>query len=366
MNFNLHYLLTASLSIMFLIQLFYFFYFFIRLSFHKNKTELKRNDGISVIIAARNEYENLKKYLPSILNQNYEDFEVIVVNDRSWDKTAAILEEFQKSYGNLKVVNIPDLGKDNFSKKFAITLGIKAAKNENLVFTDADCYALSNEWLLNISVSSNNTNMISLGAGPYKKDVGILNAIIRFDAAFIATQYLSMAKAKIPYMGVGRNLSYKKTIYNEIQGFKSHYHIPSGDDDLFVNQVANSNNTQVVFCTESLTYSIAEKTFKNWVNQKIRHLKTSSLYNFKTIFFLALYPISLFGFYISFISNLILINDLIFVLMLFTLRTLIQIIIFFKPLKIMGSKELIIFTPLLEIILLLIYPFLHIKKIQKL
>ena len=116
---------------------------------------------------------------------------------------------------NVKLVKVQNNEAFWGNKKFALTLGIKAAKNEYLVFTDADCYTVSNKWLLNISVSSNNTNMISLGAGPYKKDVGVLNALIRFDAAFIATQYLSMAKARIPYMGVGRNLSYKKTIYNE-------------------------------------------------------------------------------------------------------------------------------------------------------
>ena len=365
MNFNLHYLLLAFYSSMFLIQLFYFFYFFIRLSFHKNKPIGKRNDGLSVIIAARNECENLIKHLPSILNQEYPDFEVIVVNDRSWDNTGEVLIDFQKSYAHLKIVTIPDLGKDNFSKKFAITLAIKAAKHEHLVFTDADCYTISNQWLLNISVSSDNDKMISLGAGPYKKTKGLLNALIRFDAALIATQYLSMAKARLPYMGVGRNLSYKKTIYNKIQGFKNHYHIPSGDDDLFINQVANSKNTQVVFSKDSLTFSIAENSFKNWVIQKTRHLKTSTLYNLKTKILISCYPISLFGFYITFLTTIILTNDFILVLIILAFRTLFQIIIFFKPLKIMWNKELIIFTPLLEIILLSIYPFLHLKKIQK-
>ena len=350
---------------MFLIQLFYFFYFFIRLSFHRNKPIEQKSDGISVIIAARNECENLKKNLPSILNQDYPNFEVIVVNDRSWDKTAKILKDFQKSFDYLKIVTIPDLGKDNFSKKLAITLGIKAAKNEHLVFTDADCYTLTNQWLLNIAVSSNNNKMISLGAGPYEKNKGLLNALIRFDAVFIAIQYLGMAKAKFPYMGVGRNLSYKKTIYNQVQGFKSHYHIPSGDDDLFINQVADSKNTQVIFSAESLTFSIAENSFKNWVSQKTRHLKTSPLYNVKTKILISLYPISLFGFYLSFFITLVLTNDFTFVLIILGFRTLLQIIIFFKPLKIMSSQELIIFTPLLEIILLFIYPFLHIKKIQK-
>ena len=365
MNFDLYHLLLAVFTVMFIMQLFYFFYFFIRLSFHKNKPISKINDGLSIIIAARNECENLKKYLPSILNQQHPDFEVIVVNDRSWDKTAEILIEFQKTHAHLKIVTIPDLGKDSFSKKFAITLGIKAAKNEILVFTDADCYTISDQWLLNISVSSEDAKMISLGAGPYKKNNGFLNALIRFDAVLIATQYLSMAKASLPYMGVGRNLSYKKTIYNQIQGFKSHYHIPSGDEDLFINQAAESKNTKVVFNEQSLTYSIAENSFKKWAAQKIRHLKTSPLYNLKTKILIGLYPLSLFGFYIALITTLFLTNDFVFVLILLSLRTLSQIIVFFKPLKIMGCKELVIFTPLLEIILLLIYPFLHIKKIQK-
>ena len=365
MYIDLSTLLIFFFSSAFVVQLFYFLFFFLRLSFHKNNIKEQNTAPISVIIAARNESENLKKFLPSVLNQEYSNFEVIVVNDRSWDNTEEILKSFQESYSHLKIVTLADLGKDNFSKKFAITLGIKAAAHEQLVFTDADCCVPSKKWLQAIAVNDLDGKEISLGAGPYLKQKGILNAIIRFDAAAIAIQYLSFAKAKFPYMGVGRNLSYKKSIYNSLQGFKSHYHIPSGDDDLFINQAANSKNTKIILSENSITFSIAENSIKNWIKQKTRHLQTSTLYTFKTKLLLILYPFTLFAFYISipFLSspytNIILLGLL--------LRTLLQLFIFFKPLKIMGCKELIIFTPLLELILLFTYPILHlIKKTNKL
>ncbi len=364
MIFNFHYLLIAVLSCCFFIQLLYFFYFFIRLTFHKTNKNSQLKEPVSVIIAARNESENIENHLPLILNQDYPDFEVIVVNDRSWDSSEKVLEKFKDVYNNLKIVTIPDLGKDNFSKKFAITLGIKAAKNDLLLFIDADCFPNSTQWISTMSISNSNQKMISLGAGPYKKGKGLLNALIRFDAVQIAIQYLSMAKAGLAYMGVGRNLSYKKEIYNKLQGFKSHYHIASGDDDLFVNQSADSKNTQVVFDENSITFSIAEKSLSEWIKQKSRHLKTSHLYKNKTKILISIYPISIILLYLACIGLYIGYNETFYIFSVILTRSLIQIILFFKPLKIMGSKELIIFTPLLELLLLLIYPFFHLKKIQ--
>ncbi len=353
-------IMLSIIGFSFIFQLFYYLYFFIRVPFQKSKAEHSNLPAVSVIIAARNEAENLKKNLPSILNQDYPDFEVIVVNDRSWDKSKDILTEFSQNNSNLKIVNNPDFGKDGFSKKLALTLGIKAAKNECLLFTDADCYVISNKWIKNMS-SSFSEKSIVLGASPYRKRKGFLNALIRFDTIFIAVQYMGMALARIPYMGVGRNLGYKKTVYESLSGFKSHYHIPSGDDDLLVNKGSDKKNTAVVFNNDAITLSEPKSTFKEWFDQKSRHLQTGKFYLFKHQLILFLYPLSLIIFYTSSLIYEITSSYLHIGIILVLFRILIQIIIFIRPFKIMGSKDLIIFAPIIELILMFIYPFIQLR-----
>ena len=157
------------LTVSFLIQCFYLFYFSARVAFLKENKSVKKK-GISVIICARNENENLKKNLPLVLNQKYEDFEVIVVNDRSWDNSIETLNKFKTQYSKLKIVDIPDNNTDNFGKKLAITIGIKAAKNNYLLFTDADCQPLSEYWINEMSKGFEEEKQIVIGVGIYEKE----------------------------------------------------------------------------------------------------------------------------------------------------------------------------------------------------
>lgn len=334
---------------MYIIQMFYYLYFFIRLNFRtKNIFQKNYFPNVSIIIAARNEERNLARNLPIILSQEYPNFEVIVVNDRSWDESLDVLLALEQQYKNLRTVNIPDTGNDEYAKKMAITLGIKAAKNDRLIFTDADCFPNSKNWIKEMARGFYNKKTLVLGAGVYKKEKGFLNMLIRFDAIMIAIQYLSMAKAKIPYMGVGRNLGYTKELYDSVRGFKSHYHIPSGDDDLFVNEVGNRKNTSVIFNEDSITTSYSKTTFKDWTNQKKRHFTTGNRYKVIHLFLLSLFPLSLTIFYvlaIILVFNNIFVN---YVLMLVFFKFLIQIIIFIIPFKIMGSVKLALVSPLLE------------------
>jgi len=179
---------------------------------------------------------------------------------------------------------------------------MKAAKNELLVFTDADCYPVSNKWLQEISKAYTHKKQIVLGYGGYETKKGLVNKLIRFDTLFIAMQYLGFALSGRPYMGVGRNLSYVKTLFFKGVGFSKHYHLISGDDDLFINDNANKNNTAVVISAESFTRSIPQTSFVNWAKQKKRHLTTGKLYKFGNKFFLSLEPFSRFIFYAGIIA----------------------------------------------------------------
>ena len=119
---------------------------------------------------------------------------------------------------------------------------------------------------------------IILGYGKYISEPGLLNKWIRTDTTYIAMQYLAMAIKGRPYMGVGRNMAYRKSLFFERKGFASHLNLASGDDDLFVNENADFYNTVIEIHPESFTQSDPKKTFKQWLRQKKRHLTTSTRY----------------------------------------------------------------------------------------
>jgi len=261
------------------IQIFYYLFFYVRIFGFKQKKIPTKNveEPVSIIIAAHNEAENLKQFLPSILEQNYPIYEVIVINDRSEDNTDTIIALFKQKYPHLKSSFISLNSKITYGKKLAVTIGIKAAKYENILLTDADCKPISNNWIQSM-VQHFSTKDIILGYGPYFVKKTFINKLIRFDTLFIAIQYFSFAKAGIPYMGVGRNLAYKKDIFIKNNGLASHAHIKSGDDDLFISEVANSKNTIISIKSDSFVYSEPKKNFKNWAIQKSRHFTTFGRY----------------------------------------------------------------------------------------
>ena len=352
------------LVVSFLIQCFYLFYFTLRVAFIK-KNKSSKNKAITVIICARNEYENLKKNLPLILNQKYNDFEVVVVNDRSWDESIEILNNFKNQYSNLKIVDMPDNKTDNFGKKLAITIGIKAAKNNYLLFTDADCKPVSEYWIEEMSRGFQDEKQIVIGVGIYEKEIGFLNKIIRFDAAQIAINSLGYAKAKLAYMGVGRNLAYHQNVYYLNDGFKSHYHVESGDDDLFVNQSSNKINTQVIFNSKSITISEPKKEFKNWIFQKKRHHTTNFKYKKKHKILLGIQYLSALVFYFLLLISFFSIDYSGIGLLLFIFRYFLFVVINYKAFKIMMCKDLLWTFPIYEIILLFCQPIFQTNKITR-
>ena len=207
---------------------------------------------------------------------------------------------------------------------------------------------------------------IVIGVGIYEKELGFLNKIIRFDTVQIAINSLGYAKAKLAYMGVGRNLAYHQDIYYLNDGFKSHYHIESGDDDLFVNQASNQRNTQVIFSSKSMTISKPKKELRNWIYQKRRHHTTNFKYKKKHKFLLGLQYLSASAFYFLLIFSFLSANYMKVGLILFTLRYLLIIAINYKPFKIMMCKDLLWVFPIYEIILLFCQPVFLVNKTIKL
>lgn len=282
-------------------QLFWLIFFYARIAFHKEGTRYE-NFPISVIIAARNEEDNLFENLPYLLEQDYPNFEVIVVNHQSVDGTKFILNAYQKKYPHLSIINIEKEKHLNYGKKLPLTIGIKGAKHEHLIMTDADCKPASDQWIRIVAGKFSDKNKIVLGYAPYLKRQGLLNKTIRLDTTFIGLNYLSYAKAGLPYMGVGRNMAYTKFLFFENKGFKSHYSISSGDDDLFIQEAIKKRNYTITISPETFCYSAPKETWKEWLKQKSRHFTTAPRYPLFKRLLLGIYPLTLLFFYISFVT----------------------------------------------------------------
>lgn len=261
------------------VQFLYYIVFFGKFSFAKPQVSTPKRVPISVIVCAKNEEENVKNFVPLLAEQNYPDYEIVLIDDASSDETLEVFEAFEKQYPNIKLVKVENNEAFWGNKKFALTLGIKAAKNEYLLFTDADCYPKTTEWIKEMSAQFTKEKTIVLGYGAYERIKGsFLNKIIRFETLLTATQYFSWAKLGKPYMGVGRNMAYKREEFFKVRGFMDHMKIRSGDDDLFINQAANTKNTTICYTPESFTFSKPKTSFKEWFKQKRRHVATAQHY----------------------------------------------------------------------------------------
>ncbi|MFN0290904.1 glycosyltransferase [Pedobacter helvus] len=324
---------------------------------------------LSVVICARNERENLEKYLPSVFEQDYPNFEVVVVNDRSWDGTADFLETLQKKYSNLKVVHVAEGEKFIAGKKFAATMGIKAASHEWLVFTDADCEPATKNWLKGMQTPADNQVDILLGYSPYFKKRSLLNALIRFETFFTAVNYLSFALKGMPYMGVGRNMAYKKSLFFKNKGFAAHMHIPSGDDDLFVNANATPVNTIIQIHKDTHVWSEPKNSFLSYLRQKKRHIGAGNLYKTKHKFILSTQIAVQFFFYALAITLACFPRTHFIAFGVFLFSLMVRCFVYPQLLKCLNYGELRWWFPILDIILMAFLVFnailsIFVKKVQ--
>lgn len=259
----------------------------------RSGSEGSPTEGVSVIVCARDEAENIQKNLPGVLVQEYPmQHEVLLVDDNSADETKYLIEQFLQTFPGLKYLGLKQEAKLIVGKKFPLSMGIKTARYEKVLLTDADCVPASEHWAKWMFRAFNEKVDIVLGYGAYHKRPGMLNKLVRFETFHSALQYFSFALAGMPYMGVGRNLSYRKSVFMKNKGFSSINMIPSGDDDLFINQVATAKNTAIVYHPDSHTLSEAKSNFSDWVRQKYRHYSTTKYYKKKHRFWLGLYSVS--------------------------------------------------------------------------
>ncbi|MDQ2863504.1 MAG: glycosyltransferase [Bacteroidota bacterium] len=343
-------IIFAAFILITFIQLSYYLFLFTRLAFHKTSPKnISQIHPVSVIICARDEAANLAKNLPGVLIQQYQTtHEVIVVNDNSFDESKYIIEAYQKEHRQLQLVELKQEARFIPGKKFPLSIGIKTAKHEIVLLTDADCVPASEFWIEKMQEGFGTETEIVLGHGALHKKKGFFNKLVRWENLHTALQYFSYAKAGLTYMGVGRNLSYKKAIFFRHKGFSSHNHIPGGDDDLFINKAATKINTGIVIDKDAFTLSEPAKNWKQWVKQKKRHYTTSKYYKLRHKFLLGLYAFSHFLFYPFFVASALFYSWK-EALVIFAIRCIVQGIVLFNVSEKLNEKDLFPIYWLLDI-----------------
>ncbi len=280
-----------------IIQAVYLLVIFGRTAWFKSSSKSSKpqspEEGVTVLVAAHNEFHNLKVLIPKLFEQDYPKYDVMIVNDRSTDRTKRLLEEMMEKYPKLRTVTIKYTPKHVTAKKFALTLGIKVAKNDVILLTDADCMPNSDQWIRKMTAPIREEGRtFSLGFSGYDVKSSLLNKWIQFETILTALFYISFGLWNAPFMGIGRNLCYRRSFFLGANAFKGIWHIEGGDDDLFVNQYATGKNTAIVLDPEANTSSIPKETWKEYLTQKKRHLNAGKYYRGKDKRKIGLFPLS--------------------------------------------------------------------------
>ena len=271
--------LLYALCAFVLIQLFYYLFIFTRLAFYGKSTNYGSDSpGVTVLVCALNEKENLMELLPLLDAQEYPEFEVILLDDRSDDGSEEFMRENIHGWKHIRYIRINDEFTHVTPKKYALTVGMKQARYPIALMTDADCRPNSVHWITAMTSQLNDEKGIVIGFSPYEKEAGLLNWFIRCETFYTAVQYLSFSLAGLTYMGVGRNIMYKTQLFFANKGFYRHRHIMGGDDDIFLNEVSTSTNSAISIEPESFVYSKPKTTWSAWLRQKRRHLAVSQFY----------------------------------------------------------------------------------------
>lgn len=318
-------------------------------------TESELSVPVSVIVCAHDEEQNLRELIPVLLQQDYTDYEVVVVEDRSNDESFDYLYEMASQYPQLRMIPVKSKPEHVNGKKFALTLGIKAAKYDWVLLTDADCSPRSNQWIREMSYQFSDDTDVVLGYSPYIKSSGFLNSFIRYEGLITAIQYAAMAILGKPYMGVGRNLAYRKSVFLNNKGFKSHLAITGGDDDLFVNEVCNGSNTKLCAGANSIVYTKPKTTWGEYYFQKLRHLSVGKHYKTVDKLRLGIFNFTLIGFWLLLIPALLMSSLIYIPLAAVLLRLTLFVVLTYIASRKLGDRFEGWKTPFLDFIFSIYY-----------
>lgn len=235
--------------------------------------------SVTVLVCARNEAANLRKHLPLWLAQDYPDFEILVIDDASEDESPELLAGWAARHPRLRVLRIPE--KISAGKKAALELGLRHSGREWVLLTDADCRPAGPEWIRFMLAELKSDTELVLGYGAASAPKTWVGIWYQFETFYTGVQYLGLALAGQPYMGVGRNLLYRRKSALAALGLVAGSDLPGGDDDLLVNRIAKAGNTRVALHSASFTFTEAPPDWPAWLRQKSRHFSTGKYYRWQ-------------------------------------------------------------------------------------
>lgn len=373
--FSLLELVLIGITILlFVVQLFYYLVSYNRpykkMQISDNNNISETLQPVSVIVYTKNESYNLKKYLPSLLTQNYPLYEVIVINDGSTDESDDILKLFENEYKHLYHTFIPQESKYLSRRKLSLTLGIKAAKNDILLFTEADCHPLSENWITTMVRNYTEKTDLVLGFCAYRKNKGFLHKLVSYDNLINGLEYISSALKNNPFSGNGKNLSYRKQLFFEHKGFSKSLSLHAGDDDLFVNETANNINTHVEYSKNSITEMAPVERFSTWKNMKISRAATQRHYKGGQLLFYRIGKATSLLFLFSVIGSIVLgiVGNPVVIgiaLLCYILSFITKAVVLSKSAKMLQQKTSVVLLPLLEIVQPLFELYIYIYRVFK-
>ena len=350
--------LSGALLFMFAVQIFYYLFYFAKILYYSRKIQKNKIDfsgaqpPVSVVIYSKNESENLEKFLPNFLTQNYPQYQVIVVNDGSTDASDSILQKFSERFPHLHRTFLPIEALYISTKKICLAVGIKAAKYDIVLFTNADCI-VDSDWLASMMRSYTPGTEIVLGYASYAHSKTFIGKWIAFDLLFSAMQFMAKALKGKTYASAGQNLLYNKKLFFRNQGFAAHLALPAGEDDLFVRDIATRRNVRIEISPESTVQINTEYSFKNWRNIKENAFCTLPYYKEGIKIFKGVELFSRFAFYVLLGVTAAFGSPAIWagVVLVFLLRYLTQLIVINQTAGKLGERKFYLTILLFDIVM---------------
>lgn len=354
------YAFAASVAV----SLFYQLFFFARLVGYREPAGTAGEEpGVSVVVAAHNERENLRVLLPLLLGQRYGRYEIIVVDDRSGDGGDEYLRDQAGRHEKLRPLRIDETPPGVAPKKYAVSLGIGAAIHDIILLTDADCRPRSPDWIGLMAGRIRGNKEIVLGYSPYQAEPGLLNWLIRYETFYTAVQYVSFALAGVPYMGVGRNLAYRKSVFTAHGGFRSHQHVVGGDDDLFVGETATRHNVALSLDPAAGVESVPKRTLRAWLRQKKRHLAAGKRYRLRNKVLLGGLPLAQGVFWAAGTTLVCLQSFSPYVAAGFLVRMLVQVVLLSRAAAVIDASIRWYLLPAFDFLYTLYYSFIGVTAL---
>jgi len=363
---------TSVIGALFLFQILYYFIVYGRVAFHKDKKIVspqtlttENSPSVSVILCVKEEAYNLKQTLSYFLEQEYPDYEVIVVDMASQDETKSVLLRTKEVYPHLKIVNMCANVNKFTGKKFPLSIGIRSAKNDIIIVSSSDSKPSSFQWIRQMVEPFTKGKSINIGYTAYKTNGGFWSSLINYDNVNLALNYLSLSMLGITFIGDGKNLAYRRELFFKKGAFIPYYNLISGEDDIFINRVANGSNTAVNINSEAINDTIITEKYYDWRLKKLCHYKSVRYFNFFDRIMTSLMPMTTVLLYCVMALSIVFRFPWEYVVGVDLIKWVIQIIIYFKACVRLRTKKIAIFAPLFEIVFLPINTIFKLKSLRR-